>query len=75
MERAMLLAVLAQAEQHIALGKEQINNQYRIIAKLESDGHDTEAAVELLKQFIELNRMTRRIVTGSYLSLRPPPSR
>ena len=53
MEHAMLLAVLAQAEQHIALGKEQINNQYRIIAKLESDGHDTEAAVELLKQFIE----------------------
>ena len=53
MERAMLLALLARAEQHIALGKEQINNQYRIIAKLESDGHDTEAAVELLKQFIE----------------------
>ena len=53
MERAMLLAVLARAGQHIALGKEQINNQYRIIAKLESDGHDTEAAVELLKQFIE----------------------
>ena len=53
MERAILLALLARAEQHIALGKEQINNQYRIIAKLESDGHDTEAAVELLKQVIE----------------------
>ena len=36
MERAMLLALLARAEQHIALGKEQINNQYRIIAKLET---------------------------------------
>jgi hypothetical protein len=32
MERAMLRALLARAEQHIALGKEQINNQYRIIA-------------------------------------------
>ena len=42
MERAMLLALLTRAEQHIALGKEQINNQYRIIAKLESDGHDAE---------------------------------
>ena len=40
MERAMLLALLTRAEQHIALGKEQINNQYRIIAKLESDGHE-----------------------------------
>ena len=74
MERAMLLA-LARAEQHIALGKEQINNQYRIIAKLETDGHDTAAAIELLKQFIELNRITRRIATGSYLSLRPPPNK
>ena len=27
MERAMLLALLAQAEQHIALGKERINNR------------------------------------------------
>ena len=53
MERAMLLALVARAEQHIVLGKEQINNQYRIIAKLESDGHDTEPAVELLKQFID----------------------
>ena len=43
----------SRAEQHIALGKEQINNQYRIIAKLESNGHDTAAAVELPKQFIE----------------------
>jgi hypothetical protein len=53
MERVMLLALLARAEKHIALGKEQINNQYRIIAKLESGGHDTAAAVELLKRFIE----------------------
>ena len=60
MERAMLLALLAQAEHHIALGKEQINNQYRIIAHLESDGHDTAAAVELLKQFIEAQQDNER---------------
>ena len=36
MERAMLLALLAQAEQHIALGKEQINNRYPIIAGLKA---------------------------------------
>jgi hypothetical protein len=53
MDRATLLALLARAEQHVALGKEQIDNQYRVIANLESDGHDTSAAVELLKQFIE----------------------
>ena len=35
------------------LSARSINNQYRIIAKLENDGHDTAAAVELLKQFIE----------------------
>jgi hypothetical protein len=32
---------------------ERVDNQYRIIAKLENDGQDTEAAVEELKQFIE----------------------
>ena len=53
MDRATLLDLLARAEQHVALGKEQIDSQYRLIANLESDGHDTSAAVELLRQFIE----------------------
>jgi hypothetical protein len=53
MDRDTLIILLAQAEWHIALGKEQIDNQYRIIATLESDGHDTTAAVDLLRQFIE----------------------
>lgn len=57
MDRARLLDHLAQVEQHVALGKEQIDNQYRIIAKLESDGHDTTAAVDLLKQFLEVQEL------------------
>ena len=53
MDRATLLHLLARAEQHMVLGKRQIDNQYRIIAKLESEGHDTVAAIELLREFIE----------------------
>ena len=57
MDRATLVDLLARAEQHMVLGKRQIDNQYRIIAKLESEGHDTEAAVDLLKQFIEAQEL------------------
>jgi hypothetical protein len=59
MDRASLLDLLARAEQHMVLGKRQIDNQYRIIAKLESEGHDT-AAVELLKEFIETQELYER---------------
>ena len=57
MNRATVADLLARAEQHMVLGKRQIDNQYRIIAKLESEGHDTEAAVDLLKQFIEAQEL------------------
>ena len=40
--------------------KRQIDNQYRIIAKLESEGHDTAAAVDLLKQFVEAQELYER---------------
>ena len=53
MDRDTLLQLLLQAEQHLALSKRQIDNQYRVIAKLEGGGHDTTAAVTLLQQFIE----------------------
>ena len=53
MDRAILLDLLARAERHVILGKRQIDGQYRVIAELEKDGHDTTEAVELLKQFIE----------------------
>ena len=45
MDRDTLLQLLLQAEQHLALSKRQIDNQYRVIAKLEGGGHDTTAAV------------------------------
>ena len=60
MDRATLLDLLARAEQHMIFGKRQIDNQYRIIAKLESEGHDTVAAVELLKEFIEAQELYER---------------
>jgi hypothetical protein len=60
MDRDTLLDLLGRAEQHMVLCKRQIDNQYRIIAKLESEGHDTAAAVELLKEFIEAQALYER---------------
>jgi hypothetical protein len=73
MDRATLLDLLARAEQHVILGKSQIDSQYRVIAKLEREGHDTTEAVELLKQFIEAQeryeadrrRLMTRLATAS----------
>lgn len=60
MDRATLLDLLTQAEKQIVLAKHRTDEQYRIIAKLESDGHDTVAATDLLKQFVEtLNECER----------------
>jgi hypothetical protein len=53
MDRALLLRLLARAEHMIALGKERIDKQYRIIAELESEGHDTTDAMQLLKEFVD----------------------
>ena len=53
MDRNVLLRLLARAEHLIALGKDRIDDQYRIIAELESDGHDTTEAIKLLREFIE----------------------
>ena len=53
LDRATLLDLIVRTERHIALARERVDNQYRIIAKLEDDGQDTEAAVEQLKQLIE----------------------
>ena len=60
MDHATLLDLLGRAQQHIVLGRRQIDNQYRIIAKLESEGHDTAAAVDLLKQFVEAQELYER---------------
>ena len=47
------LLFLPEPSSTLLSARNKSNNQYRIIAKLESDGHDTAPAVELLKQFIE----------------------
>ena len=60
MDRASLLDLLARAEQHMVLVKRQVNNQYRIIAELESEGRDTQEAIELLMQFIEAQELWER---------------
>jgi hypothetical protein len=43
---------LAKAEQGVAIGK-HIQNQYRIIAQLEQDGHATTEAIDFLIQLLE----------------------
>ncbi len=57
MDRDILLDLLAEAEQQIALANKEIAEQYRVIAKLEDEGHDTTAAVDLLKQFLEMQEL------------------
>jgi hypothetical protein len=53
MDRTVLLEHLAMAERHVAEGERHIKRQHEIIAELGGDGHDTQMARELLKQFEE----------------------
>jgi hypothetical protein len=53
MDQAMLLNHLAMTERHVAEGELHIKRQHEIIAELGGDGHDTQMARELLKQFEE----------------------
>jgi hypothetical protein len=53
MNRAELVEQLAKAEQGVAIGKQHIQNQYRIIAQLEQDGHATTEAIDFLIQLLE----------------------
>jgi hypothetical protein len=44
MDRDMVERHLAMAERHVAEGQERVNNQRRLVAEMERDGHDlTEA--------------------------------
>jgi hypothetical protein len=45
---------LAQAERHVALGEEHVQNQRALVDKLARDGHDTAMARQLLSQFEDL---------------------
>jgi hypothetical protein len=53
MNRAELVEQLAKTEQGVAIGKQHIQNQYRIIAQLEQDGHATTEAIDFLIQLLE----------------------
>jgi hypothetical protein len=53
MDRDMLLQHLAQAEAHVAQGREHIEKQRRVISDLTSQGVDTTSADELLAQLEE----------------------
>jgi hypothetical protein len=56
MDKTMLENHLAQAERHVALGHEHVQNQRVLIVKLARDGHDTTMARKLLSQFEEIQR-------------------
>jgi hypothetical protein len=53
MDRTMLLKHLAMTARHVAEGERLIERQHEIIAGLGRNGHDTQMARELLKQFEE----------------------
>jgi len=53
MDRQMLLDHLVEAEQRIAVGKNDIQEQYRLIAELMRNGEDTVEPVAVLDQLIE----------------------
>jgi len=54
MDRAMVERHLTQAERHVPKGEQHVIRQRKLVAELESDGHDTTNALELLHQFEEL---------------------
>jgi hypothetical protein len=53
MDRQMLLDHLVEAEQRVAVGKNNIQEQYRRIAELMRHGEDTVEAVAVLNQLLE----------------------
>jgi hypothetical protein len=56
MDQEMLKRHLAEAEEHIATGK-NIARQRDLIAQLERDGHDTASAKTFLREFEQLQAM------------------
>jgi len=54
MDRATLERRLRLAEGHVAFGREQIVQQYKLIALLERDGHDATNAKKLLDKFEDI---------------------
>jgi hypothetical protein len=59
MELAMILEHLAMAERHVTEGEQRIDKQRALIARLQHDGHNTDAALALLERFQELLTMQK----------------
>ena len=57
MDRRMLMDHLALAEQHVEQGKEHIDRQTALIAKLECNGYDSALARKLLGTFQDLQAL------------------
>lgn len=59
-KRDVLLAHLARAEGQVAIGRENIRRQYRLIAELENEARDTEEAIVLLKSLLVLQEQDEK---------------
>jgi hypothetical protein len=57
MNRELLERSLAQAGRHVIQGRAPRCPQRDLVAKLERDGHDTSQAIQLLRQFQELQAL------------------
>ena len=51
MNRASIVEYLAVAERHVAQGEDNIARQREIIAEFQQGGHDTTAALDLLRVY------------------------
>jgi hypothetical protein len=51
MDHQLEIEHLAQAERHVAMGREVVRRQQQIIVELERDGHDSTQARALLASF------------------------
>ena len=54
MDTELILQHLALADEHVALGQKNIDQQMALIAELEIGGHDATRAKALLTKFLEL---------------------
>lgn len=57
MSRNQVAADLRQAERQVVHGARSIAHQWKVISRLEADGHPTTDARELLKTFEVMQRM------------------
>ena len=57
MDRELLTQHLEMAERHVSQGERHIAQQRELIAQLKRGGHGTRQAIQLLRQFEELQKL------------------